>query len=165
MEYNAKFAPPLQYCMAYNATHVWSGDDCFGVSLKLLEIALMCVETIDWLDTTSPARTRFLSARICLKKNFSPHTLLNDTMSLPATILPEHRPGTRHRTQRCNAPLLGATGLGPSDGKREGLHDRSIGAGNTQRLSRRPLRGSSPDCQSPCTRTSPDRHAFRPCWF
>lgn len=40
MEYNAKFAPPLQYCMAYNATHVWRGDDCFGVSLKFLELAL-----------------------------------------------------------------------------------------------------------------------------
>ncbi len=40
IEYNAKFAPPLQYCMAYNATHVWEGNDCFGASLKFLEVGL-----------------------------------------------------------------------------------------------------------------------------
>jgi hypothetical protein len=40
MEYNAKFVPPLEYCMAHNAAHVWRGDDCFGASLKFLEVAL-----------------------------------------------------------------------------------------------------------------------------
>lgn len=40
IEYNAKFPPPLEYCMAYGPTHVWKGDDCFGASLKFLERAL-----------------------------------------------------------------------------------------------------------------------------
>ncbi|SDA27876.1 Methyltransferase FkbM domain-containing protein [Nitrosospira sp. Nsp18] len=40
IEYNAKFAPPVLYCMDYAETHIWKGDDCFGVSLKFLEINL-----------------------------------------------------------------------------------------------------------------------------
>ena len=40
MEYNARFPPPLEYCMAYDAAHVWREDDCFGASLKFLELAL-----------------------------------------------------------------------------------------------------------------------------
>jgi len=40
MEYNAKFAPPIQYCMTYDAAHAWGGDDNYGVSLKFLEIEL-----------------------------------------------------------------------------------------------------------------------------
>ncbi|MEO1656020.1 MAG: hypothetical protein AAFU64_20940 [Bacteroidota bacterium] len=36
-EYNAKFIPPIEYCMDYNPEHVWSGDDCFGASLPFLE--------------------------------------------------------------------------------------------------------------------------------
>lgn len=34
VEYNAKFLPHVDYCLAYNPTHVWRGDDCFGASLK-----------------------------------------------------------------------------------------------------------------------------------
>ena len=40
IEYNAKFSPPICYCMDYNETHSWEKDDCFGVSLKFLEINL-----------------------------------------------------------------------------------------------------------------------------
>lgn len=40
VEYNAKFTPPILYCMTYNATHSWEKDDCFGVSLKFLEVHL-----------------------------------------------------------------------------------------------------------------------------
>lgn len=40
MEYNAKFAPPLQYCMKYNPCHSWDETDNFGVSLKFLELKL-----------------------------------------------------------------------------------------------------------------------------
>jgi hypothetical protein len=40
VEYNAKFTPPILYCMAYNETHSWEKDDCFGVSLKFLEVHL-----------------------------------------------------------------------------------------------------------------------------
>lgn len=40
IEYNAKFPPPIEYCMAYDAAHVWRRDDCFGASLKFLEVAL-----------------------------------------------------------------------------------------------------------------------------
>lgn len=40
MEYNAKFVPPLLYCMDYNANHYWRGGDCFGASLKFLEVSL-----------------------------------------------------------------------------------------------------------------------------
>lgn len=37
IEYNAKFPPPMQYCMAYDKGHQWSKDDNFGASLKFLE--------------------------------------------------------------------------------------------------------------------------------
>ena len=37
IEYNAKFAPPVAYGMAYDAAHAWSEDDCHGASLALLE--------------------------------------------------------------------------------------------------------------------------------
>ncbi len=40
IEYNAKFTPPLLFCMDYNPDHIWEKDDCFGVSLKFLEVNL-----------------------------------------------------------------------------------------------------------------------------
>jgi len=40
IEYNAKFVPPTIFCMEYDASHVWQGDDCIGASLKFLEIHL-----------------------------------------------------------------------------------------------------------------------------
>ncbi|MGF1492240.1 MAG: hypothetical protein ACFBSC_07285 [Microcoleaceae cyanobacterium] len=40
VEYNAKFSPPVSYCMEYNPTHVWEKDDCFGASLKFFEVNL-----------------------------------------------------------------------------------------------------------------------------
>lgn len=40
IEYNAKFPPPFEFCMPYNPTHAWQGDDYFGVSLKFLEVRL-----------------------------------------------------------------------------------------------------------------------------
>lgn len=33
LEYNARFAPPLEWVMAYDENHVWSGSDHFGASL------------------------------------------------------------------------------------------------------------------------------------
>lgn len=36
-EYNAKFAPPIKYCLPYDQNFVWDGTDRFGVSLKYLE--------------------------------------------------------------------------------------------------------------------------------
>ena len=38
IEYNAKFPPPILFCMGYDARHAWKGDDCYGASLKFLEI-------------------------------------------------------------------------------------------------------------------------------
>lgn len=40
IEYNAKFTPPTLFCMDYDETHIWEKDDCFGASLKFLEINL-----------------------------------------------------------------------------------------------------------------------------
>ena len=40
IEYNAKFVPPLQYCMEYNPAHSWDETDNFGASLKFLELKL-----------------------------------------------------------------------------------------------------------------------------
>ena len=40
IEYNAKFIPPFSYCMDYNESHFWAGGDCFGASLKFLEVKL-----------------------------------------------------------------------------------------------------------------------------
>lgn len=38
IEYNAKFHPPMLYCMAYDASHGWQQNDCFGASLKSMEL-------------------------------------------------------------------------------------------------------------------------------
>lgn len=40
LEYNAKFAPPILYCMDYAEAHTWGRDDYFGASLKFLEVNL-----------------------------------------------------------------------------------------------------------------------------
>lgn len=40
VEYNAKFPPPIQFCMEYDPKHKWSGGDSFGASLKFLELNL-----------------------------------------------------------------------------------------------------------------------------
>lgn len=40
IEYNAKFHPPVMYCMRYDQHHIWKGTDNFGISLKSLEVKL-----------------------------------------------------------------------------------------------------------------------------
>jgi hypothetical protein len=37
IEYNAKFAPPVRYCMDYDPSHMWDYTDHGGVSLKFIE--------------------------------------------------------------------------------------------------------------------------------
>ena len=37
IEYNAKFAPPVRYCMGYDPNHMWDYTDHGGVSLKFIE--------------------------------------------------------------------------------------------------------------------------------
>jgi hypothetical protein len=38
IEYNARFPPPMLYCMDYDEGHIWKSDDAFGASLKYLEM-------------------------------------------------------------------------------------------------------------------------------
>jgi hypothetical protein len=38
IEYNAKFPPPCEWVMEYNADHIWDGSDNQGASLKSLEL-------------------------------------------------------------------------------------------------------------------------------
>jgi hypothetical protein len=40
MEYNAKFVPPLEFCVDYDEAHQWQGDDCYGASLQFLEMRM-----------------------------------------------------------------------------------------------------------------------------
>ena len=40
IEYNAKFMPPVIYCMEYDETYTWQQDDFVGSSLKFLEVKL-----------------------------------------------------------------------------------------------------------------------------
>lgn len=40
IEYNARFAPPVEYCLDYDPRHAWDGSDCFGASLAFLEKAM-----------------------------------------------------------------------------------------------------------------------------
>ncbi len=40
LEYNAKFPPPIDYCMGYSQDHRYNGSDCFGASLSWLESRL-----------------------------------------------------------------------------------------------------------------------------
>lgn len=37
MEYNARFVPPIRYCMAYDPQHMWNYTDHGGLSLKFIE--------------------------------------------------------------------------------------------------------------------------------
>jgi hypothetical protein len=37
IEYNAKFPPPISYCIEYTAEFSWDGTDAFGASLQFLE--------------------------------------------------------------------------------------------------------------------------------
>ena len=37
IEYNAKFPPPVRYCMEYSPQAIYHGDDCHGASLQFLE--------------------------------------------------------------------------------------------------------------------------------
>lgn len=34
VEYNARFAPPIKFCMDYDESHVWKLDDYYGASLQ-----------------------------------------------------------------------------------------------------------------------------------
>ena len=40
IEYNAKFKPPIAFCVDYNPKLCWKGDDYFGSSLKFLELQM-----------------------------------------------------------------------------------------------------------------------------
>ncbi len=40
VEYNAKFAPPIEFCMKYEETHAWRYNDYYGASLKFFEVHL-----------------------------------------------------------------------------------------------------------------------------
>lgn len=40
IEYNAKFVPPLEFCMDYDEAHQWQGDDCYGASLQFLQLRM-----------------------------------------------------------------------------------------------------------------------------
>ena len=40
VEYNAKFIPPLKYCMSYQEDHAWTGDDNHSASLQFFEEGL-----------------------------------------------------------------------------------------------------------------------------
>lgn len=49
VEYNAKFLPPIEFCIDYNPQHAWAGDDYFGASLtsfvklfKRFDYTLVC---------------------------------------------------------------------------------------------------------------------------
>jgi hypothetical protein len=37
IEYHAKFRPPISFCMKYDESFHWKGDDCGGASLKYME--------------------------------------------------------------------------------------------------------------------------------
>lgn len=40
MEYNARFLPPIEYCIEYQPQHSWDGTDNYGASLSLLTARL-----------------------------------------------------------------------------------------------------------------------------
>jgi hypothetical protein len=40
VEYNAKFPPPVMYCMSYDEQHSWDGSDHFGASLQWFEVKM-----------------------------------------------------------------------------------------------------------------------------
>lgn len=75
LEYNAKFSPPLIFCMDYQKEHKWLGDDCQGASLKFLEMNLPEYCLVGCNITGSNAF--FVKKELVEDKFFSPFTAEN----------------------------------------------------------------------------------------
>ena len=75
IEYNAKFTPPISFCMDYDESYTWKGDDCFGASLKYLE------ENIDGYClvgcTLNGANAFFVKEDLVVDKFLEPFTAEN----------------------------------------------------------------------------------------
>lgn len=122
VEYNAKFTPPILYCMTYNATHSWEKDDCFGVSLKFLEVHLgQKGYTLVGCNLSGAnaffvrndlVGDRFL-APFTAEHHYEParYTSLDTSLAIPRPTEPLHRVTFLQRKIRVN-PWYGSPGLG-----------------------------------------------------
>ncbi len=73
-EYNAKFHPPIMYCMNYNGQYSWQGNDCFGASLKFLEVELAKRDYALVGCNLSGANAFFVRSDLLEDKFLSPYT-------------------------------------------------------------------------------------------
>ncbi len=69
VEYNAKFPPPVRFCMAYNSKHHWQDDDYFGSSLKFWEVE-MAKKKYNLVACSLSGCNAFFVRRDLLKDNF-----------------------------------------------------------------------------------------------
>jgi hypothetical protein len=77
IEYNAKFSPPTLFCMDYADAHVWQGDDCFGASLKFLEVNLEKIGYCLVGCNLSGANAFFIKKELAGSKFLEPFTAEN----------------------------------------------------------------------------------------
>ncbi len=107
IEYNAKFPPPILFCMDYDVSHVWKGDDFFGASLKFLEIEFE--KRGYWLVACNLAGTNAFFVRKELAGDHFPKPFSAENHYEPARYylasfraghLPSHRTLERSRSPR-----------------------------------------------------------------
>ena len=93
-EYNSKFAPPLEYCMSYNPTHAWLGNDTYGASLKFYETHLN-KKGYSLVGTNIAGFNAFFVRNDLIEKKFyEPFTAENHYESFKRTVVPlsGHKP-------------------------------------------------------------------------
>ncbi|RKX44843.1 MAG: hypothetical protein DRP64_05730 [Verrucomicrobia bacterium] len=85
MEYNAKFAPPVRYCMEYNPRHMWDYTDHGGVSLKFIE------------EKAADKGYSLVGCNLCgVNAFFVRNDLLDDKFEPPFTAEKHYEPARHH---------------------------------------------------------------------
>ena len=74
IEYNAKFKPPMAFCVNYDPKQRWKGDDYFGASLKFLEIQMKKKNYSLVACSLSGTNAFFVKTELLQKFFLAPHT-------------------------------------------------------------------------------------------
>lgn len=91
IEYNAKFPPECEWCMAYNEFHMWDGSDRHGASLKSLE--LLGNEKGYHLVGTNISGTNAFFVREDLANDLFPMLATAENLYNPIRDMPPHHNG------------------------------------------------------------------------
>lgn len=94
IEYNAKFAPEIDWHMAYNKNHVWDRSDMQGASLKALEL-LGEEKGYQLVGTTISGINAFFVRKDLIKKGVFPEPATAENLYNPFRSSLHHRNGHR----------------------------------------------------------------------